>query len=395
MFRHFILIISLLHFQILYGQTKDSCASFTLDIHGNSTCSDSMRLIYYDSEKATNRKVVFAAVGDKFTIYGKINRISEFILLANYKTQWVEGPDVIRFIGEPSKMSVSFDCTKDSVYNVKITGSKTQVQKEKWERSNADLLTGLQQYHSILMNSKLTKFEKEKISDSIEYLYRKIVSNSISYIKQHPTSYLSAYLLKTYIRRISLDSIQVFYSNFSDPIKQSQIGQRIVTEVLARTNDTSFIKANSSPAFFDSLKKIKGLYDISLSDNKGEILSLSKFKGKYVVLDFWASWCGPCIENIPYLKKIKLEMQGEPVEFVSISIDRDIAKWKAALTKYHPPGLNLIDTAQLSGFVYKVPWVPKYIIISPKGVVIDDDAPQPISGELKPLLISIMNRKKE
>ena len=87
-------------------------------------------------------------------------------------------------------------------------------------------------------------------------------------------------------------------------------------------------------------------------------------------------------------------MKDKQVEFVSISIDKEVESCKKAMANHHFPGLSLVDTAGLAATYYKVPWVPKYVIIKPDGTVAYEDAPQPISGELKPLLISIMNKKE-
>jgi len=86
-------------------------------------------------------------------------------------------------------------------------------------------------------------------------------------------------------------------------------------------------------------------------------------------------------------------MKGKQVEFVSISIDKDVGSWRKAVAKHHFPGLNLVDTLGLAASYYNVPWVPKYVIIKPDGSIACDNAPFPISRELKSLLISIVNKK--
>ena len=79
--------------------------------------------------------------------------------------------------------------------------------------------------------------------------------------------------------------------------------------------------------------------NFTLMDKNNKQVSLSDFKGKYVLLDFWATWCRPCIAEIPNLKKIKKDFGGEKFEIISVCIDRDnpgtIATWNRIDEKYN------------------------------------------------------------
>ena len=367
----------------------DTCAQFSLSITKEGGISDTVRLLYHDCSEKSGDTILLL---NKPAIYrGIVKRATEAVLFTNMHNRILDGPHIIRFIIEPGQINMSFSLKNNTVRDLKITGPASQVEKENWETVHNpnfdDSITT--NYRKAADNPALQKFYLNKLDS----LYEKRVAAAIVYIRAHPDSYFSGYLLNHYKRRMPLDSAQVYYTGLTHRVKQSQIGKDILSELFARTNDMNFRKQNSDPYFYSQLEKIKNLHDLSLPDITGRLHPLSKLKGKYVVVDFWGSWCGPCFKNIPHLNKLIAEMKGQPVEFVSISLDTDIGNWKKAMATHHFPGLSLVDTGGLAASFYNVPWVPKYVIIKPDGTLAYDDAPHPISGELKPLLISIIDKK--
>jgi thiol-disulfide isomerase/thioredoxin len=368
----------------------DTCAQFILNITKEGESSDSVRLLYHDCSELSGDTIL--ELKNPVTYRGTVKRATEIVMFTNIYNRILDGPHIIRFILEPGQINLSFSLKNDTVRDLKITGPKSYLEKENWETVHDphydDML--LTNYRKAKNNPTLRKLYLEKIDS----LYEKRTAAVVEYIKAHPDSYFSGYLLSHYIRRIPLDSMQVYYTAFTDRIKQSQIGRDILSELFARSGDMNFRKQNSDPVFFSQLEKIKSFHDLSLPDITGQVHQLSKLKGRYVVVDFWSSGCGPCFKNIPHLKKLVDEMKDKQVEFVSISIDKDVESCKKAMATHHFPGLSLVDTSGLTASYYKVPWVPKYVIIRPDGTLAYDDAPHPISGELKPLLLSIINKKE-
>lgn len=382
-------LIAIICSQLSWAQSTktDSCAQFLLRITKEGGSSDTVRLLYHDCSEKGGDTILL--LNSPVTYRGTVKRATEAVLFTNIHNRILDGPHIIRFIIEPGQINLSFSLKNDTVRNLKITGPKSQTEKENWETIHTpnygdSLLT---HYRNADNDHALQKLYLNKMDS----LYEKRIAAAIVYIKAHPDSYFSGYLLNHYKRRIPLDSAQVYYTGLTNRVKQSQIGKDILSELFASSNDMNFRKQNSNPEFFSQLEKIKSFHDLSLPDITGQLHHLSKLKGHYVVVDFWGSWCGPCFANIPSLKKLAAEMKGRQVKFVSISIDKDVESCKKAMAIHHFPGLCLVDTAGLAASYYKVPWVPKYVIIKPDGNVACDDAPHPRSGELKPLLLSIIN----
>mgnify|MGYP002556833638 CR=1 FL=1 len=129
--------------------------------------------------------------------------------------------------------------------------------------------------------------------------------------------------------------------------------------------------------------------DFTYPDVDGKMVSLSDFKGKVVLVDVWATWCGPCRQQIPYLKKLEEEMHGTDVVFVGVSVDesKDKQKW-----------LDFIKTEGLKGVQllaggwskitkdYKITGIPRFMVFDKKGNIVSVDAPRPSSPELKKML---------
>jgi thiol-disulfide isomerase/thioredoxin len=128
---------------------------------------------------------------------------------------------------------------------------------------------------------------------------------------------------------------------------------------------------------------------------KGGKTKLSDLKGKYVYIDLWATWCGPCRAEIPYLKKIEEKYHGKNIEFVSISIDKakDNEKWKKFVADKSLGGVQLFaDNDWESEFVksYGVNGIPRFILIDPNGNILNPDAYRPSSAELQPQLDTLL-----
>jgi thiol-disulfide isomerase/thioredoxin len=124
----------------------------------------------------------------------------------------------------------------------------------------------------------------------------------------------------------------------------------------------------------------------TLHDERGKTVSLADFKGKVVYLDFWASWCGPCLAEVPAGAELKQKFAGRDVVFLYISIDRNPDDWRKALAKHPlsgPASVHLLDQGPYkssAGKAYQADAIPSYWLIGRDGLIRLAHAPRPSDG---------------
>ena len=111
--------------------------------------------------------------------------------------------------------------------------------------------------------------------------------------------------------------------------------------------------------------------DFTLHDPDGQPVSLSQFKGKVVLMDFWASWCGPCIADLETLRKIKKKTSTQPVVFLNVSLDANESAWKRAIAKHQIQGVHVRSDGQVTQ-AYNVFDIPRYYLVDPQGLIVED-----------------------
>lgn len=128
---------------------------------------------------------------------------------------------------------------------------------------------------------------------------------------------------------------------------------------------------------------------VILKDREGNEVDFGTFAGKYVYVDLWASWCGPCIKEIPHLQALEKELEGGNVVFVSISTDSSPEPWlkKAAALDVH--GNQLWDSTNSLASKLNVRGIPHFLIYGPDGTLYRYNAPRPSNPETKALLQSL------
>jgi thiol-disulfide isomerase/thioredoxin len=188
------------------------------------------------------------------------------------------------------------------------------------------------------------------------------------FLTTHPTSFVTAYLLR-FERGISDMALQGYYDRFPEKVQNSSYGKALKEEL---DNRKKGVPGAMAAAF-------------TTKDLEGKTLSLNDYKGKYVLLDFWASWCVPCRKGNPHLKELYAKYKGKGFEVIGVTDDdRNPDAWKKAVEKDELPwktilrGLKMtvngdnvnIDRTNDISSRYNISSLPTQVLIDPNGKII-------------------------
>ncbi|MBB2151379.1 TlpA family protein disulfide reductase [Pedobacter gandavensis] len=155
------------------------------------------------------------------------------------------------------------------------------------------------------------------------------------------------------------------------------------------TADQKLMVEELGTKLYSMEKGPKPAINFTYPDQNGKVVSLSDFKGKVVIVDVWATWCAPCKQQIPYLKKMEEEFKGKDVAFISVTVDyeKDKQKWLDMIKEMNLGGTQMF-AAGWSKITkdYAISSVPRFMMFDKKGNVVSVDAPRPSNPKLKEML---------
>ena len=232
------------------------------------------------------------------------------------------------------------------------------------------------EYQDIVM----TKFYENIKGDGISFVTAKYAIPEIKALKSQS--------IKNRLILYSINDINIENANYKN----------IYNEFISITNDP---KIKESLTFnynnvdnFLAVQTGKPSPTFNYENQKGGETSLESLKGKYVYIDVWATWCGPCLKEIPSLQEVEEQFQGKNIVFVSISIDntKDREKWSNLVNKKELSGIQLLaDKEWDSKFIkeYNIQAIPRFILIDTNGNIVNTQAPRPSDPKLIELLNSL------
>lgn len=192
----------------------------------------------------------------------------------------------------------------------------------------------------------------------------------------------------------------------SSVIKEKMMDNLLLYRIMSSDPYTeqfnAFIQANSTDEELktksqEAYEKVKNLLPgnpsptFNYPDINGKMVSLDDLKGKLVYIDVWATWCAPCLAEVPHLKRLTEDYQDKDITIVSMSIDpkSDHEKWKKMVKEKDLQGVQIFsDNDWNSQFVvdYGIRGIPRFILLDKEGNIISADAPRPSNPKLRSLI---------
>ncbi len=233
--------------------------------------------------------------------------------------------------------------------------------------------------------------------------YRQLSFDIFDMISEEKATKDSIFIGKAMMRNLaqikSKNIKDAFLKNIANRISQkNKNSAELFDMIMAVSGDEEFKKELTNK--FEKIKQIlsrltKGnespVFN-TYENYKGGTTSLSDLKGKYVYIDVWATWCGPCKAEIPHLKKIEKQYHNKNIEFVSISVDKKLQHdaWRTMVKEKELGGVQLFaDNDWGSQFIvdYGIRGIPRFILIDPEGKIVSARAPSPSD----PKLVEVFN----
>jgi len=291
-------------------------------------------------------------IGEKLEFNGILNEpfIARIHTIDNkYLVLWIEkGETTI----DGSYSDFEYSIIKGSPLNSVMTKYRDKQKKLEIERDS------IMQIMMRVMNTKPENYKEEfqKMNNEVRIIDKEILRIRVDGLTSEPPSYHTIQELYFLRNDFSKDSLNMLFQKFPDSFRSTKYGEVIQTYI-----------DNKTLSVGDNYLDIEGL------NENGEIVKLSELEGKYILLDFWASWCGPCRQENPNLVRTYKDYNYKGFEIFSFSTDNNIESWRKAVKKDSLNWTNVIDKngsySKMSA-LYGVRAIPASFLINPRGVII-------------------------
>ena len=224
----------------------------------------------------------------------------------------------------------------------------------KFEKDNGPEMQKAQMSNDTVTINKLLKEYKKFQNEMNDY--------SKKFIKENPDAYLSVLLLENFLMRqyLTPEEIKSYFDGLNKEVKETKSGKKIKTTLDAMT---AIVIGKPAPNF-------------SGPTPEGKTISLKETLGKVTIIDFWASWCGPCRAENPSVVALYNEFHPQGLNIIGVSLDKDAKKWKEAIAKdglVWPHVSNLKFWEDPIAKQYNVQSIPATFILDEKGNIVAKD----------------------
>jgi len=333
------------------GSSKDSSYSITGKIEGLDSGWVYLLHRQSDSETPDSARIT----NGSFTFSGN-SSAPEYCLLGipnNGQRQFR-----LSFFVEAGHLTITGK--KDSLSDAVITGSATQDELKRFLASHKPLDEESENLNKLYKTMQEKKDKRatdslEKVFDVFEKKEQDFVK---TYAQQHPASYIGAFqVYVNFSYNPDAGQLDTIYAALDPKVQDSYYGKKI-RNVLDIAKKTAIGK--QAP-------------DFSLNNAEGKAISLSSFKGRYVLVDFWASWCGPCRRENPAVVSAYQQYHPKGFDILGVSLDDKKDAWLAAIKK---DNLNWTQVSDLKGWqnsaaeLYGIQGIPMNFLLDKEGVII-------------------------
>jgi peroxiredoxin len=238
----------------------------------------------------------------------------------------------------------------------KVAGNELEAHSNELKKLMAPIEHKIEQLE-VKIEKERSETKRLTLIKEYEVLQEKSAQTERDYVRKYPERLYSAYLLDIYDKTWGVDTVRVLFGAFSEDQKNTGYGKKIQRYLLlAAPSEIGDIAA-----------------EVKQPTPSGDSLRLSSFKGKWVLLEFWASWCGPCREENPSLVKTYGDFTGRNFEIFAVSLDKNGEQWKKAIQQDNLPWLHVSElngSENSAALTYSVNGIPDNVLITPQGKIV-------------------------
>ncbi|MDE1192774.1 MAG: TlpA disulfide reductase family protein [Arachidicoccus sp.] len=300
-----------------------------------------------DSAHIDSAKVV----NGKFTFTGSVNEPTQAVIMNKEQSKGFQ------LYLENSNITVTGKA--DSLRRVKITGSATQKDVDDLKSATTNINKQEQELYAKYKEAESNKdtASQKLYEQQFDSLNNASTAINKQFIKDHPKSFVSLGLLQQIAYGMNYNDLNTSFNSLDASVKNSSKGKKYAEHLALMGKITE-----GNPAI-----------PFTQNDVNGKPVSLSDFKGKYVLVDFWASWCGPCRAENPNVVKAYNKYKDKNFTVLGVSLDQSADSWKEAIAKDNLTWTEVSDLKYWKNEAaakYGIQAIPANFLIDPNGIII-------------------------
>lgn len=346
---------------VLFVSCQSSSGDYTINISADVEDDHQIFLVNFDDENKPN-------VIDTLFVKEGLASYSGVSKLPDYQSLWVDGVrGSVPIFVEQGEITV--EIYKDSIQTSKVSGTKTNVAFKRYIDEINPLFKSFYEIQNDMRNAMISRdsLGYKDLEEQLKEMETKFINFQKDYTKSNPDSYVSAMVLIQLVMNKAIENEEAFeiYNSFSKTIKKTKSAVKI--NQLVAPKETEEVTEDGEVNVGDKAP------DFTAPDPNDVAISLNTTLGKLTILDFWASWCGPCRVDSPNLVKVHNAYKDNGLAIIGISLDKNKGSWEKAIEN------DKLDWTQVSHLmrwddpiaaVYGVNSIPQLFLLDENGIVI-------------------------